>query len=302
MNATTPLIPPATFWLVGVLLGAHFLQWTVFTAEVMRGIFAFQLGNLDAGRWWSVATYAVVQPSVLMLGLNAYVLLLFGPRLEQSWGAHRLLGFVALAALGGWMVHLFVGGTTLLLGASAVGFGMLGAYAMQWGREERMLPGVFTIRVRWLAAVVGAVVLLTGLQEPVGGGAPFFAHLGGLGAAWVFGRAPRVMFVERFRDGVLALPDDPPEDQLPRAVPKISRRARTQQQGSTDNVVARTNAEGIRQDAAAPSRVPALTGEKAPPLTVDAILDKISAEGIDRLTLDERRVLDDQSRRLRDNT
>jgi hypothetical protein len=35
---------------------------------------------------------------------------------------------------------------------------------------------------------------------------------------------------------------------------------------------------------------------------VDAILDKISAEGIDRLTPDERRVLDDHSRRLRDDT
>ena len=156
--------------------------------------------------------------------------------------------------------------------------------------------------MRWLAAFVGAVVLLTGLQEPVGGGAPFLAHLGGLGAAWVFARATSVMFVERFRDGVSAMPDDPPEDQPPRAVPKTLPRSRAQQRDSIDDVVARANAEGLRRNAPTRRRAPAPSEEKAPPPTVDAILDKISAEGIDRLTPDERRVLDDHSRRLRDNT
>lgn len=302
-RSETPLVTPAALWLAGVLMAAHFLQWTVFTAEAMQGVFAFQRGDLDAGRWWSVATYAVVQPSLLMLGLNVYLLMLFGPRLERFWGARRFVGFAALAALGGWIVHLFVGGTGTLLGASAVGFGVLGAYAMRWGSEERMLPGGFTVRVRWLAAFVGSVVLLTGLQEPVGGGVPFLAHLGGLGAAWVFARATSVMFVERFRDGVSAMPDDPPEDQPPRAVPKTLPRSRAQQRDSIDDVVARANAEGVRRNAPTRRRAPLPTEEKTPPAppTVDAILDKISAEGIDRLTPAERRVLDDHSRRLRDD-
>ncbi len=303
-RSDTPLVTAAASWLVGALVIAHFLQWTVFTAEAMQGVFAFQRGDLDAGRWWSVATYALVQPSLLMLGLNVYMVLLFGPRLERFWGPHRFVGFAALAALGGWIVHLFVGGTGTLLGASAVGFGVLGAYAMRWGGEERMLPGGFTVRVRWLAAFVGAIVLLMGLQESVGGGVPFLAHLGGLGTAWVFARATSVMFVERFRDGVSAMPDDPPEDQPPRAVPKTLPRSRAQQRDSIDDVVARANAEGVRRNAPTRRRAPAPSEEQVPPAppTVDAILDKISAEGMDRLTPAERRVLDDHSRRLRDDT
>lgn len=299
-----PLVTPAVLWLVGAMLGAHFLQWTVVQPSAMQEVFGFRRGDLDAGRWWSVATYALVHPSTLMLALNVYMVLLFGPRLERFWGARRLVGFAALAALGGWMVHLFVGGDAPLLGASAVGFGVLGAHALRWGSEERLLPGGFTARVRWLAAFVAAIVLLTGLQEPVGGGVPFLAHLGGLATAWVFARATSVLFVERFREGVSALPDEPPEDQPPRAVPKTLPRSRAQRE-SIDDVVARTNAEAARRGTAPTRRrVPPPQEEQqqvpvAPP-TLDAILDKISAEGLDRLTPEERRFLDDHSRRLRD--
>jgi hypothetical protein len=149
--------------------------------------------------------------------------------------------------------------------------------------------------------IVIAVTLLTGLQESVGGGMPFLAHLGGLGAVWIFSRAENVRLVERIREGVSALPDDPPEDQPPRAVPRTLPRARAQRE-TIDEVVARTNAETARERAPArrrPEPEQAGPAADADP-SIDAILDKISAEGMDHLTPDERRVLDDHSRRLRD--
>lgn len=302
-SAPPPLVPPAVLWLVGALLGVHFLQWTLVQPEAMQEVFGFRRGDLDGGRWWSVVSYALVQPSAMLLALNVYMLLLFGPRLERFWGPRRFAGFAALAALGGWIVHLFIGGTAPLLGASAIGLGVLGAHAFRWGNEERLLAGGFTARVRWLAAFVAAVVLLTGLQEPVGGGVPFLAHLGGLATAWVFARTTSVLFVERFREGVSAMPDDPPEDQPPRAVPKTLPRSRAQRE-TIDDVVARSNAESTRRQSANTRRRAPLQradGEapSAPP-TVDAILDKILAEGIDGLTPEERRILDDHSRKLRD--
>lgn len=296
-----PLVTPAVAWLAGVLLGVHFLQWTAVQPAALQEAFGFQRGDLDAGRWWSVATYALVHPSALMLALNVYMVLLFGPRLERFWGARRFAGFAVLAALGGWMVHLFVGGEGVLLGASAIGFGVMGAHALRWGGDERLLLGGFTARVRWLAAVVGAIVLLSGLQEPVGGGVAFLAHLGGLGTAWVFARATSVLLVERFRDGVSAMPDDPPEDQPPRAVPKTLPRSRAQRE-TIDDVVARTNAETARRNAPTRRRLPRTPELESPatPPTLDAILDKISAEGIERLSPEERQFLDDHSRKLRD--
>jgi membrane associated rhomboid family serine protease len=297
----TPLIPSAVLGLSCALVAVHFLRWTVLQPEVLVEAFAFHRGDLDAGRWWSVATYALVQPSATMLFLASYALIVFGPRLERVWGPRRFVGFTALAALGGWIVHLFVGGAAPLLGASSVALGVVGAHALRWGAEEQVLAGGFTVRVRWAAAFVAAIILLAGLQETIGGGAAFLAHAGGLGAAWVFTRATSVMLVERFREGVSAMPDDPPEDQPPRAVPKTLPRSRAQRE-TIDDVVARSNAEATRRPTAA--RRPAareLPEQPIAPLTLDAILDKISERGLDALSADERRLLDDHSRRLRDS-
>lgn len=299
---STALIPSAVLGLVCALVAVHFLRWTVLQPEVLVEAFAFHRGDLDAGRWWSVATYPLVQPSATMLLASVYALLVFGPRLERLWGARRFVGFSVLAALGGWMVHLFVGGEAPLLGAASVALGVIGAHAMRWGAEEQVLAGGFTVRVRWAAAFVAAVILLAGLQETLGGGAAFLAHTGGLAAAWVFTRVTSVLLVERFREGVSAMPDEPPEDQPPRAVPKTSPRSRAQRE-TIDDLVARSNAETTRRPATptkpSPRRPQPEPAAAAP--TLDAILDKISQHGLDALSPDERHVLDEHSRRLRDN-
>jgi hypothetical protein len=59
--------------------------------------------------------------------------------------------------------------------------------------------------------------------------------------------------------------------------------------------VARSNAAVAREAEA--RRVPAPTRD---PAVLDRVLDKISQQGIDSLTSDERKLLDDLSRRLRD--
>ena len=298
------LMSPVVGWLVGLMCGVEFLQWTVVQPLTVQEVLGFRRGDLDVGRWWAVATYAVVHPSLVMLALNGYLLLVFGPRLERLWGASRFIGLAAMSAIGGWAAHLFLGGSAPLMGGTAVAFGVLGAHGMRWGHEERMLPGGFTARVRWLAAVLAVMTLLIGLQEPLGGGVPFLAHLGGFGMAWLFARSPRVLFVERIREGVSAVPEAPPEDQLPRVVPRTPPRTRAQRD-SIDEVIARSNAEDDRRRTIPMGRqVPHLTVELPDPastLTLDAILDKISAEGLHRLTPSERRFLDDHSRRLRDH-
>jgi membrane associated rhomboid family serine protease len=297
---STTAVTPMVAWIGGLLAAIHFLQWTVVLPADAQQWLAFRTGDIESGRWWSVATYPLVHSSATLLLLNIYALMLFGPRLERFWGARRFVGFVALAVLGGWIAHLFIGGNAPMLGASAASFGVMGAYAWRWGSEERPLLGGFVARERWAVAFIVAIVVLSGMQETVGGGLPFLAHLGGLGTAWVFARATSVLFVERFREGVSAMPDEPPEDQPPRAVPKTLPRSRSQRE-TIDDVVARTNADTARQRSTArEAKAPAQdTAPPAPP-TIDAILDKIGREGLDRLTAEERRVLDEHSRRLRD--
>jgi membrane associated rhomboid family serine protease len=298
-----PRITRGVTWLVAMLLAVEFVQYTLVQPADVQGALGFRRGDLDGSHWWSVATYPFAHASTWLTLLNAYAFAVFGPRLERLWGTRRFMAFGAIAALGGWMLHLFIGGGGLLLGASAMALGVLTANALLWGREDHLLAGGFTMSGQWVVVFVCALVVLVGLQEPVaaGGGSAFIAHLGGVASAWAFVRATKVTLVERFREGVSPVPDEPPEDQPPRAIPKTLPRSRSRERETIDDVVARSNAASARRSPATHQRTPAEPQQPVDSLPdIDSILDKISAQGIETLTPDERRVLDDHSRRLRD--
>lgn len=296
----SPRLPRTTAWVLGAMAGVHFLQWTLLLPADVLGFLGFSRGDLDAGRWWSVFTYPFVHADVASLLLSGYALAVFGSRLEREWGARRFLAFGVLATLGGWSLHLFVGGDGLLIGAAAPAFAVLAAHAMRHDDAEHPLAIGIALRGRWMVVFVAVLILLVGMRQAVGGGGAFLAHLGGVAAAWLFVRATQVTLVEQFREGISSLPDEPPEDQPPRAIPRTLPRSRARERDTIDDVVARSNAASSRRTSS--SRRVASPDPIAPaePPTIDTILDKISAEGIERLSADERRVLDDHSRRLRD--
>lgn len=292
-----PRISRAVLWAVAALGVVQFLQWTVVLPVDVQSALGFRRGDVDLGRWWTTLTFPLAHPDVTLLLLNIYALVLFGPRLEAEWGTARFSAFLAVAAVGGWMLHLISGNTGPLLGASALAFAVLTAYAVRWGSATHLLAGGFEARGHWVTLFVAAMILLVGLGAGDGGGTGFLAHLGGVAAGWLFVRATPVLMVERLREGVSALPDEPPDDQPPRAFPKTLPRSRARDRETIDDVLSRTNAAAARRTTP-PRRA---QQEKHPePLSIDAILEKISAEGIERLTPDERRALEEQARRLRD--
>ncbi|MDH5233811.1 MAG: rhomboid family intramembrane serine protease [Gemmatimonadota bacterium] len=293
-------LPRVVGWSLVAIAVVHFLQWTLLLPDYVQEFLGFRRGDLDAGKWWSVFTYPFVHADLASLLLSGYVLTVFGSRLEREWGPRRFLAFGFLASLGGWTLHLFIGGDALLLGAAAPAFAILAAHAMQWDDAEHPLAAGVAMRGRWMVLFIATLILLVGMRQPVGGGGAFLAHLGGVAAAWLFVRATQVTLVEQFREGVSALPDEPPDDQLPRAVPKTLPRSRARDRDTIDDVVARTNAAAARRTSPSRRRVTEQPRTASEPPTIDAILDKISAAGMDGLTDEERRVLDDHSRRLRD--
>lgn len=297
-----PRVSRVVLWTVAALGVVQFVQWTVVLPVDVQSALGFRRGDVDLGRWWTTLTFPLAHPDVTLLLLNIYALMLFGPRLEAEWGSGRFGALLTVAAVGGWMLHLISGNTGQLLGASALAFAVLTAYAAQWGSATHTLAGGFEARGRWVTLFVGAMILLVGLGGGNGvvdsGGTGFLAHLGGIAAGWLFVRATPVLMVERLREGVSALPDEPPDDQPTRAIPKTLPRARSRDRETIDDVLSRTNAAAARRTTP-PRRA---QQEKHPePPSIDAILEKISAEGIARLTADERRALEEQARRLRES-
>jgi rhomboid family protein len=286
----------AVRWLIAINVAVFFIQLTLVRETYVQAWLGFRQENLGH-QWWTIGTYMFVHTGFWQLALNIYALWLFGPRVEWRWGTKEFVRYYLFCGLGGWFAHLaLVGGDTVLTGASAAVLGVLAAYATLWSDERVFLFGVLPSTVRWVAVLMGGIILTLGMSGVDGPGGPaYLAHLGGVLAGILYFRATASVNLGRLRQGVSPVPDEP-DDVPPRAVPRALPRSRGRERETIDDVVARSNATIAKRSSVRPT-VP------DPPVdfaALDKVLDKISSQGIESLSRDERTLLDEASRRLRD--
>lgn len=288
-----PGITPAVKWLIAANVAVMFLQLTIVGPGQMFSWLGFQLSDLQ-GSWWKIFTYMFVHGDVVHLALNMYTLWLFGRRVEHVWSPGAFTRYYVWCGLGGWLFHLLVSRDGQLIGASAAVFGVMLAYAMRWPDDEVFLFGVVPMKVKWLVALLVVVNLVWGIGSigSSGGGTAYFAHLGGLAFGWLYLRTPSAQSIDRLRQRVSQLPDVP--DETPRAIPRSMPRSR--ERGSEiDEIVAKSKAVATKRQSAAP---PVKSRSKRAE-ALNLVLDKISEQGLESLTTDERRLLEEMSRELR---
>jgi hypothetical protein len=127
-------------------------------------------------------------------------------------------------------------------------------------------------------------------------GIDWTAHLGGMAFGWVFLKLYSLGGLDRVRGWVSSVPDE--SEDMPRAVPRTRSSMRDRARG-VDEVVTRSNAVVLRESKPL-QHVPKQETPKEYAARVNGVLDKISQQGIESLTKDERRLLEDMSRKLRD--
>jgi membrane associated rhomboid family serine protease len=299
-SPSQPRMTPAVQWLIAANVGVYFLQLTLFGEDPV-----FRALGLDPGifpdAWWTIATYMFVHAGLWHLAFNMLSLWMFGPRIENLWGARGFLYFYLWCGIGGAIAHLLFAGNARLVGASAAIMGVLLAYALRWPDEEVYLFGVMPMKTRWLVVWLAAINLAMGVTSTKGGsGIAWFAHLGGLAFGWIYLRVSAFGGLDNFRRWVSPVPEEP-EDGI-RAVPRTRpRRDRGDHAEGIDEVVAKSNAVAAKpaRSAIIPRAAADSTRQSAERL--DIVLDKISKHGIESLTTEEVRLLEEMSRKLRGN-
>ena len=286
-------------WVIAVNVAVYFLQLTVVSAADLRAQFGFAMGDLDA--WWTVVTYMFVHAGPWTLALNMYILWFFGSRVEANWGSGPFAIYYLLCGLGGWFFDLLFVRQGVLIGASGAVLGVMLAYASRRPDEQERLFGVVPVAVRWLVPLLVAANLLVGVGLDAGSSATYIAHLGGLAAGWAYLRMAGSMDIDRLRQRVAPIAEEP-EDVPPRAIPprSVSRHRADHDARDPDEVVQQSQAAIAERAATVPLR------DSAPPSPggsssgeLNALLDKISAHGLDALTQAERSRLEDAARKLR---
>lgn len=292
----TPRVTAGVRWLLAINVAMYFVQLTlVRQADVLAtlGLQRDQVGH----QWWTIGTHLFVHSGFWPLALNMSALVLFGPHVEWRWGTREFVRYYLVCGLGGGFADLaLVGGNAVFVGATASVLGLLLAYTRLRPEAGVGVPDTAPMRVRTLAILAGVVTIAGGLLAGGEGGTAALAHAGGLVAGLLYLRTAATVNLDALRQGVSPVPDEP-DDVPPRAVPRALPRSRGRDRESIDDVVARSNAAVAKRSA--PRRTE--PEPEADLIALDRILDKISAHGIESLSPEERSLLDELSRRLRDS-
>ena len=289
----SPRMTPAVQWLLALNVAVYFLQLTLFGRDAVFSALALDPARFPAA-WWTVATYMFVHGWLWHLALNMFTLWMFGPRLEEIWGTRSFTQFYVWCGLGGAIAHLLFASQVAVIGASGAISGVLVAYALNWPDEEVYMFGVLPMKSRWLVAAMIGMNILFALSPS--SGIDWTAHVGGMAFGWLFLKISSLGGLTRVKGWVSSVPDE--QEDMPRAVPRNRPAARDQARG-VDEVVARSNAVVLRESKPL-QHVPRHESPKEYAARVNRVLDKISQQGINSLTRDERRLLEEMSRKLRD--
>ena len=293
-------LTPAVSWLIALNVAVFFVQLTLQQDLPQR--LGFSPDDLDASRLWTAGTYMFVHAGFWHLAFNMYSLWMFGPRLEREWASGTFARYYLWCGVGGLVAHALLIRGGLLVGASGAIFGLMYAYGRRWPDDEVLFFGVVPMKVKHMVWGMIAVNVALGALSMAGGTdrVAYFAHLGGVAFGMLWYLRPSAPSMERVRQRVAAAPDV--SDEPPRPVPKSFPRPR--ERGSeSDEVVEKSKAVTAKPQPAprvAPARPAPASVTTTRAAALDLVLDKISQQGMESLTSDERRLLEETSRKLRD--
>jgi membrane associated rhomboid family serine protease len=257
--------------LLAVTGAVYLLQLTVFTSPWLVEAFGFT-PSLALRHPWSALTYALLHGSFLHLLFNMIALFMFGPPVEARLGGARFIRLYIVSALGGVALSLAltpVAGDGTIIGASAAIFGVMLAFVFEWPDAPILVfPLPFPVKAKWLV-IFFAVVNLIPVVFQVHDGVAHLAHLGGFGAALLYLRGPTLL-------------------RRARRAPAV---------GPSAVLVHPSAAETARRIGSFVARRRAADAKALE--EVDRVLDKISAGGLSSLTPEERRFLDEMSKRFK---
>ncbi|MBT8487422.1 MAG: rhomboid family intramembrane serine protease, partial [Gemmatimonadetes bacterium] len=216
---------------------------------------------------WGVVTYMFVHGDLTHLFFNMLMLFFFGPPLEAKWGEQEFLKFYIISGLGGAALS-FAFMPNSIIGASGALYGVMLAFAMNWPNAPIYIFGIFPVMAKYLVGFMAIASLLSATGS-AGSGIAHFAHLGGLITAFLYLKA---------------------DWRASAAIGDLKKKARKKRRlaivpgDDTDDKESVARSRRPREDTALYDKV-------------DAVLDKISAEGMSSLTDDELKLLDEVSKK-----
>ncbi len=240
----TLLILNLAIWIILSLTGTERLIFPLLGLVPRYVVYDFML--------WQPLTYLFLHAGFWHVGMNMFVLWMFGSELENSWGGVSFLRYYLVTGVGAGLVTvlLSVNSPIPVVGASGAIYGVLLAYGLAYPDRLVYLYFMFPIKVKYFVGFLAAVAFWASIQAGAST-VSHLTHLSGMVIGWVYLRAKQRTAAPQ----LLARIND---------LKKARRIAREAQENREDDLLRRQ---------------------------VDEILDKINTRGYDSLTSTEQDLL-----------
>ncbi len=231
---------------------------------------------------WQLGTYMFLHGGFFHLFFNMLALWMFGMEMENSWGSRKFLIYYLTCGIGAGIANVLiaplVGQAAPTVGASGAVFGVLIAFAMLFPDRPIYLYFLFPVKAKYLIAAWIGLELFFGVTGSTDGVA-HFAHLGGAAVGFLY------MAVEL---GIIPLREWMISFKGEEAYPF----------SDTSRIKRKPDEVRDAQFYDIQTGKPVDRHEEVTQDVIDAILDKISTGGYQGLSDDEKRILNEASKRI----
>lgn len=139
---------------------------------------------------WQLVTYMFVHGNLMHVGMNMFMLWMFGVEVEERWGTRHFTIYYFLCGVGGALLQMLVpmllnNPPVPVVGASGAVAGALLAYGVMFPDRRLVLFPIFIpIPAKWFVVIYIAIELFSGVSGNTG--IAHFAHLGGMLFGYVY--------------------------------------------------------------------------------------------------------------------
>lgn len=246
---------------------------------------------------WQLVTYMFLHGGFFHLLLNMLALWMFGLELENVWGSKKFFNYYMLTGIGAGLCNLLIAplftsvGPTV--GASGAVYGILVAFGYLFPDRSIYIYGLIPVKAKFLV-IIYMLIELFAVAGGTDSGIAHFAHLGGgiIGFIYllIFNRRGTMNFFGNsgLRNRFTSYSSD-----------TGSRKSVFVPGNGSSIETAKYNEENIPAEEESSYEKELKEKERMAQERLDAVLDKISETGYGSLTEEERRILQQESRRLR---
>lgn len=246
---------------------------------------------------WQLITYMFLHGGFFHLLLNMLALWMFGAELENTWGQKRFLTYYMLCGVGAGVCNLLIAplftsvGPTV--GASGAIYGILVAFGYLFPERKIYIYGLIPVKAKFLV-ILYMLIELFSVAGGSNSGIAHMAHLGGgvIGLIYllIYYKGSPMKFFDNsgFKDKFTSYTSS---DKRTYSSPVFSNGANAKKEEVADAKYQDIQITDYKKEME--------SQEKLAQDKIDAILDKLSEGGYQSLTEDEKKVLFQESKKLR---